>query len=960
MLRWCRFGSLILCLGLGSCTQVQHLFRQWFGGESVIDTSKRRMDADRSYREVTLENGLQVLLISDPTFSKSAAALDVGVGSLMDPPERLGLAHFLEHMLFLGTDRYPDVEEYSRYLNTFDGHSNAYTAAENTNYHFEVSHEGFEGALDRFSRFFIAPRMDEAFVDRELNAVHSEHQKNLQDDLWRTRSILRLLHKDGHPRQKFSTGDRSTLGGVSREELLNFYQTYYSSNQMRLVVMDRTDLDSLEKMVQEKFSEVPKQHRESVKVDQNIFDQKQLPRLVAVEPVKDLRRLSFVFAAPSPLSYWKTKPGSAISHILGYEGAGSLLSWLKHEDLATGLSAWLEPSSYAGVFHFDVDLTEKGLKEYEEVVAAFFGYINLMKKSSYPKHIHHEQQAMSAINYVYADGLEGVGAASRYASLMHRYPALLLDQRDQLIEEYSDEDYKLFLNVIQPENLNLFLIAHDVPTDQVEEFYKTKYQVSAIEKEKSELWKVSVPHKDMTLPSENVFIPDHLSLQEVDAKPRKIIDEPWGVIWAQHDQQFDLPKSYVRLHLMTPYTGGDARHKMMSVLYTMVIHEALNEWKYDLSMAGLDVNIVRSDEGVLLDVAGYSERLPLLIEETLGRLNDIAIDKTRFATVKADLQRTIENSRLDAEYQQALYEARFILDDRSNHREEYYDPSQKIDLLTAVTLEDLQMWLRSLYQNVYIEGSAFGNFDYDEISEACRKGYRKLNAQPLSKEEIAKTRSSRYQLDQEYGLLKSNPQSNNHVWLMATQVGARTDELSAILRIGQNILKSSFYTELRTKQQLGYIVHSGMNNHTTVLGLLFLVQSSDYDSMQIDERARAWMKTAVEELKNLTEDQFEVYKQGVISSLLEKPQNLYEAHESFFFESIELKGQFGYRAQIAEIAKTITKKNVEEVFEKHFNNLKSMSIYLVAGDKKVKPHKDVKQLLDVSKFRKEQGTWPSE
>jgi insulysin len=59
----------------------------------------------RQYRGVRLSNGLRVLLISDPKTDKGAAALDVNVGSLSDPPQLQGLAHFLEHMLFLGTEK---------------------------------------------------------------------------------------------------------------------------------------------------------------------------------------------------------------------------------------------------------------------------------------------------------------------------------------------------------------------------------------------------------------------------------------------------------------------------------------------------------------------------------------------------------------------------------------------------------------------------------------------------------------------------------------------------------------------------------------------------------------------------------------------------------------------------------------------------------------------------------------
>ena len=88
----------------------------------------------RNYRYLKLDNQLQVLLISDPSTAKSAAAMDVNVGANQNPADRAGLAHFLEHMLFLGTEKYPQAGEYQEFISQHGGSFNAYTAAENTNY----------------------------------------------------------------------------------------------------------------------------------------------------------------------------------------------------------------------------------------------------------------------------------------------------------------------------------------------------------------------------------------------------------------------------------------------------------------------------------------------------------------------------------------------------------------------------------------------------------------------------------------------------------------------------------------------------------------------------------------------------------------------------------------------------------------------------------------------------------
>mmetsp|Transcript_114709 Transcript_114709/g.159267 ORF Transcript_114709/g.159267 Transcript_114709/m.159267 type:complete len:121 (+) Transcript_114709:53-415(+) len=106
---------------------------------------------ERSYKYIQLANQIECILISDPEADKSAAALDVKVGSTLDPKPLYGTAHFLEHMLFMGTEKYPSENEYTEYISDNGGYDNAWTSLTDTNYHFEVSNEGFEGALDRFA-----------------------------------------------------------------------------------------------------------------------------------------------------------------------------------------------------------------------------------------------------------------------------------------------------------------------------------------------------------------------------------------------------------------------------------------------------------------------------------------------------------------------------------------------------------------------------------------------------------------------------------------------------------------------------------------------------------------------------------------------------------------------------------------------------------------------------------------
>lgn len=149
---------------------------------SPVEVIKSANDK-RFYRHILLPNAMECLLVSDPEAEKSAACCDVQVGSLSDPPEAKGLAHFLEHMLFMGTEKYPEENAYSAYLSSHGGFSNAYTALENTVYYFDVQNAHFEGALDLFATFFTCPLFAESSTLREINAVDSENSKNLQVQL---------------------------------------------------------------------------------------------------------------------------------------------------------------------------------------------------------------------------------------------------------------------------------------------------------------------------------------------------------------------------------------------------------------------------------------------------------------------------------------------------------------------------------------------------------------------------------------------------------------------------------------------------------------------------------------------------------------------------------------------------------------------------------------------------------
>ncbi|KAJ3207689.1 Insulinase (Peptidase M16) [Clydaea vesicula] len=423
------------------------------------DVEKPSID-ERKYRHLKLDNDLEVLLISDKDTEKAAAALDVHVGQMCDPIECQGLAHFLEHLLFM----YPVENDYSEYLSAHGGHSNAFTGLENTNYYFEVNQEFLEGALDRFAQFFLEPLFLESSTEREMNAVNSEHMKNIQQDAWRLHQLQRDLADPNHPYSKFGTGNLETLGegpkqnGIEiRKVLLDFHKSirikYYSANIMRLVVLGKEPLDILTEWVVSRFSLVANKNIQVPSCVGHPLGTDQLGKVLFVKPVKDVRQLSLTFAFPDSEQHYLEKPEAYLSHLVGHESAGSILSVLKKKGWAMGLS------SYGGsggknfdFFKVSIELTEEGEARYEEIIDICFQYFKMIKSAGAQEWVFKETQSLSQLNFRFKEKSRPSSYCSYVAGCMHKYkkehilsgPTLLWEFDRALIEQYN--------NYLRPDN----------------------------------------------------------------------------------------------------------------------------------------------------------------------------------------------------------------------------------------------------------------------------------------------------------------------------------------------------------------------------------------------------------------------------------------------------------------------------------------------------------------------------
>ena len=121
--------------------------------------------------------------------------------------------------------------------------------------------------------------------------------------------------------------------------LFNFYNSKYSANLMKLVVYGQSDIDSLTKSVQEKFADVKDNQFSKYQMETHPYSDKTMGKLIKLVSVKDKRSLDLCWIIDNQVPFYRSPPSKYVSHLLGHEGKGSLLSFLIAEGLATSLSA---------------------------------------------------------------------------------------------------------------------------------------------------------------------------------------------------------------------------------------------------------------------------------------------------------------------------------------------------------------------------------------------------------------------------------------------------------------------------------------------------------------------------------------------------------------------------------------------------------------------------------------------
>ena len=903
-------------------------------------TNLEKSKSDKlNYGLKILPNGLKILFISDPEANKSSAALGVNIGNLVDDLDVPGLAHFCEHLLFMGTTKYPKENDYAEYLSKNSGVSNAYTSTDRTIYYFEVSNEGFEGALDRFAQFFICPTFNKGSVEREINAIDNEFSKNINNDTWRIANLKISETKKDSIFNKFSTGNKNTLSLPDiRERLLVFYKKYYTSEIMNLCVYSKKPLDELVKFVEDLFISVPKLENFIKPNYDEIppYDETNLKYFYKIVPVKNADELSLEWYLPFCDNYY-ANPLYYLSYVFGHEGPNTLTASFYKDNLCSALVAGaVNKSNTYMSFTITISLTKKGIENYREVILRTLKYIKIIQEKKINERYFNDLKNITQLQFDYKNKLSPTNAAKGYASQLMNYKPEDVLFAGVIFKEYNEKLIRKYLDLLTLDNLNVYFISNSFEKEcnLTEKWYGTKYCKEKLNITEEEIISYKCEHF-LDYPPENKFIPKNFDIfptpENIGKYPEKIIDNKNCEVWFLQDIIFKKPKAYLVAEFLLPNdlcNFSEIKNRIIAIVLTKIINLELGESLYMAKEANVNFSFSIISNKCQIIYSGFNDSLKEGIKEIMQIFKNLNINNKRcIETLEMQLKELLKNAKnmfYDINYKVNLLYVKSLLNEPGKKTEDI------IDFLNEdkVTIDDLILFKNLMFKKSKIKWLIQGNITKEIVLDIINETHKILEI------DINKERKGRFIIPRPVEFKK------NHNFIFKIKSPNKTEITSSLISIYQcgllneveiqylkilhSFLQEKFYNQLRTKETLGYIVSLLMSESEGSYSVLGLVQSNSKTPEFCAERVRSFMKESFQKIKDMSDSEFKshVHSRYVLES--KKDDNLNESFLRNWSEICENRYKFDRKEKNCEILNNCTKEELVKFYEKYFINESSI------------------------------------
>lgn len=884
---------------------------------------KKSPNDHKHYYPLTLANGLRVLLVNNYQSNKSAAALAVNTGHFDDPEDRQGLAHFLEHMLFLGTEKYPDSGEYQKFIHQHGGSNNAWTGTEHTCYFFDVNHLYFEDALDRFSHFFISPLLSNHFIQSERINIDAEYKLKLKDDIRRLYDVHKETINPLHPFSKFSVGNTDTLadrnGQSIQQEIQAFFQENYHAKAMTLVLEAPQSIEELKALATTKFLSIPSfnalTHKHSApKVVAPLYLPEHQSTLIDVLPVNNENQFIISFAMPSIDHLYRNKPETILAYLLGHEGKGSILSLLKEKKWALALNAGsgINGSNFKD-FNISVQLTKAGALHLFDIAHIVFQYITLMKSKPIAQYYFDEKKSLANISFAYPEKLKPLDSVNQLVINMQHYPEKDYIFGDYAMDELCDTEIDSLLSYLSPNNARLIHINKNNTFELVSKWYQVPYKVSKISPGILTQWKQCNINSALFLPSTNPYLNDSPEVL-IQNKPQELnqnlalipacIEKQNGYeLWFKQDKTFFVPKGYIYIGIDSPITVETKEHIAMTRLFVDLFNDSVIEDNYDAEVAGIQYNLYAHQGGVTLQLSGFSHKQVVLLNKLLATLTTITFSEAQFSLFKEKLIEHWQNANTSKSISQLFsYLSSSMQPNNPTSR-------QLANALSAVTYQSFIHYAEKIFNKISIKSLIHGNWnikqakEIDKIIFAAFKG--KTGNQYQVKPAVINIKTK--------GMLTLPIilPKYDHATISYYPLPDKDIVSMAKTMLLSQILSPLFFHKMRTEKQYGYLVGVNFIPINRYPGIAFYIQSPKTEAIELSKAINHFIHEIHHSMNEFEEENLNQIKNGLTAQLSEKDTSLRIKSQRFWSTLCTDECNFEHKKQLISAINDLTINDVK-------------------------------------------------
>ncbi|WP_417690373.1 insulinase family protein [Pseudidiomarina sp.] len=891
--------------------------------EQAQATVVKSPNDDREYRVITLPNQIEVMLVSDPSTEKSAASLSVGVGLLQDPMTQQGMAHYLEHMLFLGTEDYPDTKGYSAFMTANGGSQNAYTWLDITNYMFSVNNDAVDEALDRFSDFFKAPMLYPEYTDKEKNAVNAEWSMRREMDFFGQFKLARNLLGD-HPANRFLIGNLESLGDKEGSQLhaetVAFYERYYSANIMKVALLGNQSLDELEALAREHFSEIENQAIAEPEVTATIdFDQVGGKRIHYV-PNQDVKQLRLEFIIDDNSDDFAVKPNQFISYLIGSEMPGTPAFLLKNSGMISSLNASASPTYYGnyGTLSIDVNLTDAGMQNREMITAMLLQYIELIKAEGVDAKYYDEIKTSLDNQFRFLEKSDEFGYVSNLAEAMQNVPASMAIAAPYHYERFDADAIRSVLDQLTPERLRVWYVSKQEPHDSELHYYDGKYQVVDISVEEQASWQqaLNIP---MQLPAVNNMLPENFELvaDSQRDKPEVVVEQDGIRAWHYPSQDFaDQPRGWLDIHMNYPAALSSAKADVLLSLWRDLYTLQQSALATEAGIAGMNMSL-SAGTGLTMRVGGFTDKQSMLLEKALAGLV-VNVDEQGFAQAVDRYVRALQNQGKQFPFYQAFGAYNKLI------REGSFNTEQLIKTAQELTPADLANFMDDFLQANHTRIFAFGNYNQAALENVVSTV---ADALPEERDNFAYRRAAFWRPQVGETLVWQQDIAVADVGLIDVKVnptpGYATFAAATVLK---DHFSNVAFDRLRTEEQLAYAVGGTATRLDDYTGFAMYIQTPVKDAAAMQARFDKFRDEYAAVLAELTEEEFAQLKASTLVTLKEPPKNMSEEAQPLISDWYREEFNFDSKQQLIDAVEQVTLADVQAFYQETMMNSEAARI----------------------------------